>query len=346
MNKSLNIDKPIFLIGFPRSGTTLLNLILSSHSLIELKNNDDILMVFHDKSLNPFKKIDDLVFSNLKMEDSRVDFNRFIKTISKSYFEKLRKNLPIEGWDLFKTLLNYGSNGKPFWGSKTHHYMWFYNIIIEKYSKSNFIILIRDPRAVILSNYIKHITSLNNHFANTHNYDLNLINYDKARSYFIKLAHHWVAWHKKVINIVQNSKYQNIHYIKYEDLVLEPEKNLKILFTQLNIKYENDIINSDKRFHHPIANNESITYAHSNLRKPLNISMIDKWKHIEKKLILIIEHICKDVMEYYKYECTAQISLGKSLYFNNYLDYKYKYQSDKSDSIESIIISSNNYCSV
>ena len=52
MNRTL-IDKPLFVVGFPRSGTTLLNLIMSSHSSIELKNNDDLLMEFYRKRINP-----------------------------------------------------------------------------------------------------------------------------------------------------------------------------------------------------------------------------------------------------------------------------------------------------
>ena len=50
LNKSPNLD-PVFLIGFPRSGTTLLDTILRTHSLIEVIEEKPIVDVIK-KSLN------------------------------------------------------------------------------------------------------------------------------------------------------------------------------------------------------------------------------------------------------------------------------------------------------
>ena len=61
---------------------------------------------------------------------------------------------------LFFILLS-NDNNSILWGNKSHTYLWFYKSIIENYKGSKFIIIIRDPRAVVLSNYIKYIASSN-----------------------------------------------------------------------------------------------------------------------------------------------------------------------------------------
>ena len=154
VNRALT-NKPLFVIGFPRSGTTLLNLILSSHSHIELKNNDDILMEFYYKRINPNNFIHEKEFDDLLLNNLNIESNRFLKMISKDLLNQVKQKLPISGWELFQSLLSNENKQYIYWGSKTHSYIWFYDSLVNNYKNCNFVIILRDPRSVILSQYIK-----------------------------------------------------------------------------------------------------------------------------------------------------------------------------------------------
>ena len=64
LNKSPNLE-PVFLIGFPRSGTTLLDTILRTHSLIEVIEEKPIV----DRLLKEMEKNNGSSFSNLEKID-------------------------------------------------------------------------------------------------------------------------------------------------------------------------------------------------------------------------------------------------------------------------------------
>ena len=77
-----DINNPVFMIGFPRSGTTLLDTILRSHPLIEVIEEKPLIyeVLFELKNLNRRD------FTNLK------DLNlKEIETVMKNYFNKRLK---------------------------------------------------------------------------------------------------------------------------------------------------------------------------------------------------------------------------------------------------------------
>lgn len=325
MNRT-SINKPLFVVGFPRSGTTLLNLILSSHSHIELKNNDDILMEFYYKRINPNifiyeKEFDDLFLNNLNIES-----NRFLKMISNDLLNQVKQKLPISGWEVFQSLLSNESKQDNYWGSKTHSYIWFYDSLVNNYKNCNFVIILRDPRSVILSRYVKSLSNNGNSSRNTNSLPIETINYKQAATFFIQNAHHWTAWHNVFEEVKKESSEKNIYILKYEDLVLFPEQTIKHLFNHLSIEYEDGIINSKQRYNHPVANNSEIVYAHSNLKKPINKSLKNKWKKLDSRLITIIENICRNDMLRYNYSIETNTSIFNKAYYNKYLDMRYQYK--------------------
>ena len=81
---------PVFLIGFPRSGTTLLDTILSSHNSIK---------VLEEKSL-----VDELIIElNIKNEFNKIDEldSIFIEKLRNSYFQKRDNLLKINKYQIF-----------------------------------------------------------------------------------------------------------------------------------------------------------------------------------------------------------------------------------------------------
>tara|TARA_B100002052_G_C15882643_1_gene600116 strand:+ start:173 stop:1210 length:1038 start_codon:yes stop_codon:yes gene_type:complete len=325
MNRTLS-DRPLFITGFPRSGTTLLNLILSSHSQIELKNNDDLLMEFYYKRINPNNYINEKEFDNLFLNNLNIESKRFLKMIPNELLNQVKQKLPISGWEVFQLLLSNESKKDNYWGSKTHSYIWFYDSLVNNYKNCNFIIILRDPRSVILSRYVKSISKNSNSLKDTNSIPIEKIHYDEAVSFFIQHAHHWTAWHNVFEEVKKESIKKNIYILKYEDLVSFPEQTIKQLFNHISIEYEHGIINSEQRYIHPVSNNSEIGYAHSNLKKPINKRLKNKWKKLDNRLIEIIENICRHNMLRYNYSTETNTSIYNKMYYNSYLDMKYQYK--------------------
>ena len=78
---------PVFLVGFPRSGTTLLDTILRTHGSVEVVEEKP----FINKIINELKVHINGNFSNL----NKVDKN-FIKKLRSSYFKDFNNFLPME----------------------------------------------------------------------------------------------------------------------------------------------------------------------------------------------------------------------------------------------------------
>ena len=73
------------MIGFPRSGTTLLDTILRSHSKIEVAEEQPMVMAMLEK-LGPSKSVSDI---------ENIDDN-FVKVLSDVYLDELAKHVDIE----------------------------------------------------------------------------------------------------------------------------------------------------------------------------------------------------------------------------------------------------------
>ena len=77
--------QPTFLIGFPRSGTTLLDTILRSHSKIEVAEEQPMVMAMLEK-LGPSKSVSDI---------ENIDDN-FVKALSDVYLNELSKHVNVQ----------------------------------------------------------------------------------------------------------------------------------------------------------------------------------------------------------------------------------------------------------
>lgn len=98
-NDELNFN-PIFIVGMPRSGSTLLDQILSSHSLVDSVGE----ITFFSKSniIEPF--VDFLKNNNSNDFDN---FEAFVKNLREGYINRIRKVNPSMNFFVDKTLSNY-----------------------------------------------------------------------------------------------------------------------------------------------------------------------------------------------------------------------------------------------
>lgn len=206
----------IFLISQPRSGSTLLQAILS--------NNPQVATVSEPWLLLPFSHFH-------ASKDIRTPYNFSWASIAfRDYFEKYIPQPRLN--QLLKDTLNQlyqpaFRDGATYFLDKTPRYYLILPFIRALYPKARIIILKRDP-LLVLHSIIKtwKIETLKRMI----NYKVDLL--DAPR-----LIHQFL----------QNNQDDALTYvISYEDLMAEPEKNIRAIYQWLEIPYEASVLDYEK----------------------------------------------------------------------------------------------------
>ena len=207
INYTTKINDPIFLIGFPRSGTTLLDTILRSHSSIEVLEEEPII----DEVINNLEKIIENDFSKLENLDENL-FNQ----IRKIYFEKRNQYINYNKNKIFidKLPLNIVNVGE----------------IARFFPNAKFILALRNPFDSVLSCFMQSF-SLNHAMSNFLNID------DAAKLYDIVMS----LWQSYSENLSIKS-----HVVKYENVVTNFDKTIYDLINFLELEWSDDVKNFNK----------------------------------------------------------------------------------------------------
>jgi hypothetical protein len=216
---------PIFIVGANRSGTTLLRLMLNAHSRIAIP---DELVYFHA----PLAGISREEWRHPSMsQDAYREFvdvflRRNQEILSPLSISALRASIFDAPSDLRQpyayTLKEWAStHGKVRWGEKTPGNLFYADVIIDMFPNAQFIYLARDPRAGVHS-MLK--TSLFRGDA--------VVNALNRRKYDV-----WGLDHlRRHVPSEQRS------FLRFEDLVEDPEQTLRFLCTFLGETFEQGML--------------------------------------------------------------------------------------------------------
>lgn len=214
---NLTGENLIFLISQPRAGSTLLQLMLSGSPEIATTSEPWI-------SLHPFFALREIgVDSRYNSQLAQTALLDFLKEsgVDISFYKSQIATLLI-------TLYNQAMNhqGKRYFLDKTPRYYHIIDELLEIFPKAKFIILFRNPLAVlnsILKTWVKD--------------DLSFL------CYYIEDL---ILAPKKLIHCVQKNL-DSILKVNYEKIVVEPEKILMDISRFLGIEYSENMINYGKR---------------------------------------------------------------------------------------------------
>ncbi|MCC7332282.1 MAG: sulfotransferase [Flavobacteriales bacterium] len=286
-NKSIEeIEKlPLFfIVGYPRSGTTLLQQILDSNpeviiplearfiTLLKVKYFkkkkweekdllefiDDLYLV--DKQFTLYWKVEKQILTSqiLSIPNEKISFTLLCKLVYLNYKGPYKK-------DVIK-----------FIGDKNPLNSILIHELIEMFPDTKFIHLIRDYRANILSKKKWFI-----------------------RSNIFELS---ITWLKYNIIIEENSKKypNNFLLLKYENLVENPEKYVKEVTDFLGIEFSKKMLDTHNVLNQSIKSNtdefleeKKLTESlHYNLLNPINTSRVESWKNeLSEREIRIADYV-------------------------------------------------------
>jgi tetratricopeptide (TPR) repeat protein len=195
---------PVFLVGFPRSGTTLLDQVLSTHPKIVVIEEIPTIRKLRNK----------LAKNEAGFPDSLATLGENnIYELRQEYFQSIKRFVPyelVDGVIIDKLPINITQVG----------------LINRIFPDAKFILALRHPYDVCLSCFMQNF-GLNDAMANFHNLK------DTARLYsaVMKLWQKYVS----VLDI-------NFHAIKYENLVEDFQSEVEGLLSFLNLPWDDELL--------------------------------------------------------------------------------------------------------
>jgi hypothetical protein len=229
------LKKPIFIVGAPRSGTTLLQYMLRSHPNISLPTGEShffIPLFRNEEGFGDLTKQENIRAVLEAMYKQSADFlDTDIHGIQFN-IDRLTKEFHAEGRVTMEAIFsglfekNAIGEGKTRWGDKTPYYVLHMKLLLEKFPDAQFIHLIRDGRDVAMS-------LLNR------KHDFGVYNYFFAAKYW----EIYVALGRECGQTLGDKTY---HEVRYEDLLTSPETAMRGICKFLDEPYSDNLVNFKK----------------------------------------------------------------------------------------------------
>jgi hypothetical protein len=287
---------PVFIIGNPRSGTTLLRLAVTSHSNVCIPPEAGFLCWFSDvygdwtqgdwANQNNTKNFLEAVATSKKFETWGLNTSDLL--------DAFKFAPPVDYSSACSILYNeYRKRNKPsasIWGDKNNFYINHIELIKKLYPAARFIHILRDPRDVACS-YIE-LSRLNSKSI----YRPNLPNDP------VEIANQWLQNNSSASRSLSRLNKSQSLCIRYEDLTLEPQKTLNTICAFLGLEFEDSMLefHLQNRINH-LEPSETMDWKIRTL-SPITSSQIGRYKvDLSSEQINAIEKIAIEYMEKFHY---------------------------------------------
>jgi hypothetical protein len=249
---------PIFIVGAPRSGTTLLQYMLRSHPRISMPTGESHFIIPLYRNANYFGNLDhlenvqnvlrymyDKSANFLETDLHGIQFN--VDQISKELHDKGCNTIPKIISGLY--LINAFGEGKERWGEKTPYYVLHIKTIIAMFPDAKIIHIIRDGRDCALSLFKRKS-------------DFHIHNTYSAAKYWQQ----YVEIGQRTGRELGDSIYMEI---RYEDILHKPIESMQRVCRFLGEGYDHSLVNFRK------SNQPGKTPL---LQKPIQKDNAGKWR--------------------------------------------------------------------
>ena len=250
IDKSLNI---IFLLGFPRSGTTLTEQILESH---------DAIIATHELPVLPrlVRKIDTVIGRKFNYPDD-------VSGLNKKEINLLRQSYVLD----MESFLNKKIDKSKYLLDKLPLNITHIGFISRVFPESKILLALRDPRDVCLSCFMQNFTV---NQAMRQYLDI----YDTAKFYDVVMSTYLKT--KDVLSI-------DVLETRYEDIVDDLEKSAKRLLQYVGVEWDEKVL----EFHKSAKKRMVYTPSYQGVIQPVYKGSISKWKNYEKHLYPALTYI-------------------------------------------------------
>lgn len=234
-----DLPTPIFMVGFPRSGTTLTEQMLISHPDIHTTQEKPVISV--------------LIGNIPKFLGRKIHYPYDLDKLSAEDIHKLRQGY----WQCYEMLVHEKPRSNVI--DKLPLNVVALGLIHTIFPEANIIMSLRDPRDSVLSCFIQAFQP-NPGMANFYTID------DAARFY------------RRVMNLYQQYREHlplKLHELRYEDLISDPETRMKALVAFLGLSWSDKVLSYHDKHQLRYIN----TPSYEAVTKGVYKSAQGRWKH-------------------------------------------------------------------
>ena len=228
-------SSPIFIVGAPRSGTTLLQYMLRSHPNISLPTGESHFFIPLFRNADSFGDLNEAKNIRKVLEAMYQQSADFLDTDIhgiKFDIDRLTTQFKQEGRNTISAIIsglfekNALGEGKQRWGDKTPYYVLHMKTILQLFPDAQFIHLIRDGRDCALSMLER-------------KHDFGVYNTFFAAKY-------WEIYVELGRQMGRELGKKVYHEIRFEELLDNPKKVMQGVCSFLNESYSDDLVNFKK----------------------------------------------------------------------------------------------------
>ncbi len=286
-----------FIIGAPRSGTTLVQSIVASHSRFRSPPETyffvDIIPKLGVLYANPDHPIDS--------DDIALIVRTLEQKLGESKFVEPRLQAGMTVKEAFEEIVNSGSTGEgQYWVEKTTNHATTMLLIQRFYSDAKFIHILRDP--------VDCVASMRN---------IRPLAIDDYRILYLSAFYTFSKIWLRCVSLAFAYPYQqNVLHIRYEELVENPEHQIKKICAFLNMKFEENQVSSFHETAETLFSTTGSPWQNSNLQPGFNRASIHKWRRIlpKRKVWLVQYYLSKLSASLGYYETKYEVSRLVRLY--------------------------------
>ena len=230
---------PIFVVGLHRSGSTLLEQMLSCHTQIE--PTDELIEI---------NRIGNFLTGQENIHDEIPDYLDALKNLTEN-------RLRSAGLSYLINTLSQRNFGKIFFIDKAPPNWLHIGLIHLILPNAKIIDIRRNPMACGFSNYVQN-------YAMGRGFSYDLESFARYYRAYVRMMAHF-----------DDVLPGRIHHIQYEELVKNPERELRKVFAYLNLPFEEACL----KFHE--SKRAVKTSSSEQVRRPLTDSGMNQWRHYE-----------------------------------------------------------------
>ena len=296
----MNRNSPVFILGYPRSGTTLLRAMLGAHPDIKMINEPELIYGLYragysvESLFHPEHR--QLVLSGLReFKLTRSHLETLPQAATDAF---LSRPGVMTFKEVYESLLPRPEDSL-IWGEKSLNNSFLMPILVKLYPNALIVNVMRDARSSILSNYNKvHVLSKKNEG----NAESQLPRSPRLNDlrFFTLESMKWKTW-MQILERETQSVSGNLLVVKYEDLLVDPETVLGRICQRIGLSLDARMISPETRKDDPVLRTDS-SVIHKKLSEPLDQSRATAYRRLPPWAIYTIESHTRPLLQCYEYE--------------------------------------------
>ena len=247
-------SNPIFIVGAPRSGTTLLSAMLSSHPRIAIAPETHF--IAHDyRTQSTANLSDDRVLADVWNHFVNGRWFEHLEIDAQLVLEQFRQQRQRSFASLFAAVLDAYSKSvnKPRWGEKTPGHYLHVDTIYEWFPDARILSMIRDPRAVCAS----------------------LTQVPWGNRY---VTYHAKRWLDAAAVLRRHQNDSRMFAVHYENLVHNPVDQLRGICSFLGEEFSDEMIERENCTMSAGGDAWRSNHLATAISKPLTTASVDRWR--------------------------------------------------------------------